>query len=257
MALREKDTSTLTIFEKLNRPSSRAIATTLDLRPDLLTVRNQGSAETCVAEASSCMKEYQERESIDLDQYFAPQFLYNCRPNYPDSGMYLSDAMTILSTLGCPLEETYHYGTIQTQSQIPASVMAQAADFKIQSSVYITTVAGLQTALSQNGVCIISFPIYNYTTTFWIQASGQTELGGHCVAVCGYTTDAFILRNSWGSSWGDNGYTTFPFSEWDSHWDCFTSINESSTPYQVPPDQTLYVPPDVASSSCCSKCTLQ
>jgi hypothetical protein len=30
--------------------------------------------------------------------------------------------------------------------------------------------------------------------------------GGHCVALVGYTSDHFIVRNSWGSAWGDNGF---------------------------------------------------
>jgi len=30
--------------------------------------------------------------------------------------------------------------------------------------------------------------------------------GGHCVALVGYTPDRFIVRNSWGTSWGDQGF---------------------------------------------------
>jgi hypothetical protein len=30
--------------------------------------------------------------------------------------------------------------------------------------------------------------------------------GGHCVALVGYTPDRFIVRNSWGTSWGDGGF---------------------------------------------------
>lgn len=28
----------------------------------------------------------------------------------------------------------------------------------------------------------------------------------HCVLLVGYTPDHYILKNSWGTSWGDNGY---------------------------------------------------
>jgi len=35
----------------------------------------------------------------------------------------------------------------------------------------------------------------------------NTVRGGHAVAVVGYTTDQrFIIRNSWGTSWGDKGF---------------------------------------------------
>ena len=29
---------------------------------------------------------------------------------------------------------------------------------------------------------------------------------GHAVALVGYTPDRFIVRNSWGTSWGDQGF---------------------------------------------------
>lgn len=254
MALREVDITKFPSFEKVHR-FSHTLPATLDYRPQLMTVRNQGTEDSCVGEASACMKEWQENQSFGLEEYMSPQFVYNCRPNYPSDGMYLSDAMNILTTLGCPLERTYNYGIIQHENEIPAAAMTEAAYFKISSNSYITTSAGLQQALVQNGVCIISFPIYNNSTTFWVQGSGQSEEGGHCVAVVGYTADSFILRNSWGASWGSDGYTMFPFSQWDLHWDCFTSVNLPTT-YR--PSETPYVPPDVASSSsCCGKCGIQ
>jgi hypothetical protein len=44
--------------------------------------------------------------------------------------------------------------------------------------------------------------------------------GGHAVCVVGYTPDRFIIRNSWGKGWGDEGfgyaslsYTTAAFTE--------------------------------------------
>ncbi len=33
-----------------------------------------------------------------------------------------------------------------------------------------------------------------------------TVRGGHAVALVGYTADRFIVRNSWGTSWGDKGF---------------------------------------------------
>lgn len=42
--------------------------------------------------------------------------------------------------------------------------------------------------------------------------SREAILGGHCVLIEGYRTDlmAFVVANSWGSSWGDRGYCYFP-----------------------------------------------
>ena len=34
----------------------------------------------------------------------------------------------------------------------------------------------------------------------------KTAVGGHAVALVGYTKDRFIVRNSWGTQWGDKGF---------------------------------------------------
>jgi C1A family cysteine protease len=34
----------------------------------------------------------------------------------------------------------------------------------------------------------------------------NTVRGGHAVCVVGYTSDRFIIRNSWGTAWGDKGF---------------------------------------------------
>ncbi len=34
----------------------------------------------------------------------------------------------------------------------------------------------------------------------------NTIRGGHAVCLVGYTPDHFIVRNSWGKKWGDNGF---------------------------------------------------
>jgi hypothetical protein len=34
----------------------------------------------------------------------------------------------------------------------------------------------------------------------------NTTRGGHAVALVGYTQDHFIVRNSWGTGWGDDGF---------------------------------------------------
>jgi len=34
----------------------------------------------------------------------------------------------------------------------------------------------------------------------------ETAHGGHAIALVGYTPDRFIIRNSWGTKWGDKGF---------------------------------------------------
>ena len=59
---------------------------------------------------------------------------------------------------------------------------------------------------------MIAFPVYNYGTEFWYQKVGETMKGGHAVTVVGYNEIGFIIRNSWGTDWGNAGYTALPYA---------------------------------------------
>jgi hypothetical protein len=39
-----------------------------------------------------------------------------------------------------------------------------------------------------------------------VEYKPETRRGGHAVALVGYTPNAFIVRNSWGTTWGDKGF---------------------------------------------------
>ena len=43
---------------------------------------------------------------------------------------------------------------------------------------------------------------------------GETIQGGHAVACVGYDDEkqAFLVRNSWGSDWGQGGYFWMPYA---------------------------------------------
>ena len=47
----------------------------------------------------------------------------------------------------------------------------------------------------------------------------STKRGGHAVSLVGYTADRFIVRNSWGTGWGDAG---FGYASTDYAGDAFT-----------------------------------
>lgn len=45
---------------------------------------------------------------------------------------------------------------------------------------------------------------------------------GHAFAVVGYTTDGFIIQNSWGKRWGRAGYAVLSYSDWRANaMDCW------------------------------------
>lgn len=219
----------------------------LDLRASLMPIRDQADTSECVAFATSCMKEYQERKNIGLTEYFSPQYIYDRRSNAPSDGMYPNNALDILKGSGCALESSYPFKN--TPGSMTTDLIQQAANFKINSYALVNSVDELKQALASQGVCTISFPVYNYSMMFWRQNSGDKELGGHCVSVVGYSDSNqwFILRNSWGVGWGQEGYCFYPYSDWGKQWDCYSSIDaDSNKVFPRPP-----APPSPNKKTCC------
>ena len=72
----------------------------------------------------------------------------------------------------------------------------------------------LRFAILSNGPCFGALPVYNGTSTFWKKRGPSERLQGyHAIAIVGYTENGFIIRNSWGTGFGDNGYTLIDYSD--------------------------------------------
>ena len=195
---------------------------TFTLVPDLPPVRDQGPYGTCAAQVASCMKEWQEKQDVDYSDYMSPQFIYNNRSNPAEEGMYPRDVMSILKNKGICSEASYPYKSMDV---ITDSIYEEASKYVISSYAAVTTIEGLKQALVASGPCFIGFPVYNTGVRFWHADAGDVYLGGHAVTVVGYTDTGFILRNSWGADWGDDGYTIFPYADWGSQWEVWTTID--------------------------------
>ena len=218
-------------------PTETVFPKKLDLRNDLRDVRNQGSAGTCAAQSAACMKEWQEKQDINYTGYMSPQFIYNLRENEGE-GMYGRDVMRILSKIGVCYEYDYKYGTKESKEELTANndIIAKALNFKIKSYARINTIEATKKSLFRNGPCIICFPVYNQGIEMWKPTKkGEKIIGGHAMTIVGYTKKAFIIRNSWGEDWGDDGYCNYPFTQWGSHWEIWTTIDDKS----IAPKKTL------------------
>jgi hypothetical protein len=56
------------------------------------------------------------------------------------------------------------------------------------------------------------------------RAEVQPEDGGHAFAIVGYTTDGFIVQNSWGTTWGTRGRAILTYEDWtDNAMDCWVA----------------------------------
>lgn len=208
-----------------NQDYEKAPLAILDYRKRLTVARNQGANGACLAFAASCMKEYQEMLNYNFKGYMSPQFIYDNRENVQESGMYMRDVMRILHKIGSVPEHMCKYGE-PTKPPYDEALLHVAANNRIKSYAKILTIETLKSSLLKNGPCLIAVPVYNYSNAIWSQGKGDTFIGGHAMVIVGYNVEGLIIRNSWGSDWGDNGYCIFPYTDWGKQWEIWTTVDE-------------------------------
>jgi len=74
----------------------------------------------------------------------------------------------------------------------------------------------IKVALLANGPVLIALPVYTFESKFWQKPSATAKPQGfHATTFVGYDEirEEFKLRNSWGTTWGELGYTCFPYRD--------------------------------------------
>ena len=96
----------------------------------------------------------------------------------------------------------------------PETFYALAAQLKIQAYFNLSlnrgsSIAAWRRWLATRGPILTRLDV----DATWDDSAGnldvyqpKTKHGGHAVALVGYTPDRFIVRNSWGTGWGDKGF---------------------------------------------------
>ena len=72
----------------------------------------------------------------------------------------------------------------------------------------------LKAAIVMNGPCFGALPVYSDYCDFWINR-GQGLQGYHAISIVGYNENGFIIRNSWGKGFCEDGYTVIPYDEFN------------------------------------------
>lgn len=211
-------------------------------------VRNQGSTSKCAAFTAACIKEvHEKKEHNEFSGYFSPDSVYFYRENKPSGGMYSRDVMSILSKYGCAREGFAPFKEGE-YSSLSRSCVEDASHFKISGYASISSIEGAKNALVTQGPLLGAFPYYpNGSPYFWRQMGSRLS-GGHAVTIVGYNKDGFIIRNSWGSSWGEMGYVVWPYEEFGAAWEVWSMVDAvtvfpDTTPSYIPePEPSRSVP---------------
>lgn len=215
-------------------------------------VGNQGEMGSCVGWASAYAAHTlaeKRRGLLSSPQFaintaFSPSFIFNqikLSPNDCEGGSYIEDALQLMVQQGSlpmdqfPYSDTACQRTPTTDEQDKAYAYA-IDDFRRlggwrSSTVHIATreaiakgnpvVFGMmvgKTFMRHRGEGAITFTERDRTLLDQEIQSNVTSFGGHAMTVIGYDDrkfgGAFLIMNSWGKSWGDNGFAWLTYDDY-------------------------------------------
>lgn len=188
-------------------------------------VKNQGSIGSCASHVAADITEmemamYKKTFAIPLSErwhYYTVrgEDYYNTYPQ--DSGQYLRDMCKVLNKEGIAPEMTCSYDTSKYNDH-PNFVSYMFAPFWKASSYHrIYSIKDIKKSIALNhpvafGIAVFeSFP-KNKDGMIPFPKESERRIGGHAMTMVGYNKDnkTLILKNSWGTRWGNVGYAEIP-----------------------------------------------
>ena len=196
----------------------------VDLRPNCTLIEDQGQLGSCTGQAIASAIELlnkRNRKPTDVSRLFIYYFerLLLGTVNY-DSGAYIRDGIKSVYKYGSPLEKLWPYNIGKFRQRPVAAALADGLNRKVIRYERITDHAGCIDALNNGYPVVIGFDVYssflkitNNGIMTYPNKRKEKLLGGHAVLIVGYDLENqhYIVRNSWGTNWGDRGYFYMPF----------------------------------------------
>lgn len=199
----------------------------VDLRPFCPPVYDQGNLGSCTANAIAAAYEFEKMKQ--QQPYFMPSRLfiyYNERviekTVKSDSGAIIRDGIKSVASQGVCPETMWAYD--ENKFTIKPSCKCYSTAKKNEVKQYLAinhTLADIKQCLTQGYPVVFGFMVYESFMSDEVAKTGIMPMpnpddrpeGGHAIMSAGYddSKKALIIRNSWGTSWGLQGYFYMPY----------------------------------------------
>jgi C1A family cysteine protease len=189
-------------------------------------VRNQGNCGSCWAFATTAALESyllirNNGLTPDLTN-LAEQILVSCSRAGSCGGGYIDRASNFIRDTGLPEESCYPYTATNGNCRKACNDWRSNTDW-IDSWFYVATTLptadAIKNALYANGPLVTTMDVYSdffdYTSGIYSYVHGSYQ-GGHAILIVGYDDEEggyFIVKNSWGTGWGEGGFFKIAYSQ--------------------------------------------
>ncbi|KXZ51752.1 hypothetical protein GPECTOR_11g198 [Gonium pectorale] len=186
-------------------------------------VKYQGGCGSCVAFAATSIAEAAVAAAngtlVNTNDY-SEQWLFFCNGLYAVeclTGWTITQAIDVIARYGLPSESNYPYTEKPDCNLASAPDRRPAGNF---SSLYINDIAQAKQHIRTHGSVATYFTVYNdfinwnNTRPPYVWDGVSAQAGYHEVTVVGYndTGSYWIVKNSWGTWWGDAGYVLMAYA---------------------------------------------
>lgn len=209
------------------KPTAVTLPSSVDLREFDTPIENQGPLGSCTGHAIASAIEILYKKSkrfVEISRLFIYYYerLLEGTTSY-DAGAFIRDGIKATNKFGAPLETLWPYDISKFKVQPNTSAINDALRRRVTLYERAQNFDSCINALAVGFPVVIGFTAYSSfegseTAKTGIMTYPNTKsekaLGGHAVLLVGYDNShqRFIVKNSWGPNWGDNGYFYMPYS---------------------------------------------
>ncbi|MEI6631886.1 MAG: C1 family peptidase [bacterium] len=214
-----------------------------DLRKYCSSVEEQGRLGSCTACALAGNLEFLDNKPdasyLDVSRLFIYYNERALRGNEDfDSGASLRDGIKTLKNTGYCWEKNWPYAIARFDRKPSKRCYLEAKTHLIKSYHRIYILLEMLTCLAEGYPFVFGFTVYKSFRSKKVARTGiaampkksERVIGGHAVMAVGYNQKKkrFLVRNSWGLKWGQNGYFTLPYAYLETLAADFWTIRKSA-----------------------------